>query len=191
MIYHSALKEPLKIDGELDRYESGDSIVFYHDLTNGIHPDFYRVDVIYAEPAWRAGYKIFADRAGVPDSSYSAFQKYLANISNVILALGIPAYITMGSHMKKQLAPDHLIDIKLNGGKALLGIWNADPIQITTNLEAIQYVADHYQIALDFSCGYGNTAKVMKEHGKNFICSDLNKNCIYYIAKELMGYADR
>lgn len=185
-IYHSALKDDLKIDRELEYYEAAGSIALHHNIEDGPHHKFSQADVIYAEPAWRDGYEKFMRRAGANGS----FKSYLSWISNVILALEIPAYVVMGSHMKKQLAPDITMPIKLHGYKCLLGIWKADEIEAITNYDAVNQIAERYSCILDFCCGYGNTAIAAKRHNKRFICSDVNGKCIYYIAKELMGYAD-
>lgn len=185
-IYHSALKDDLKIDRELKYYESGGSIALQHNLEAGPHHKFGHADVIYAEPAWRDGYEKFMRRAGVKGD----FNAYLAAINNIILGLDIPAYIVMGAHMKKQIAPDLTMPIKLHGYKCLLGIWRADEIDAITNYDAVNQIAEKYSCILDFCCGYGNTAIAAKGHGKRFVCSDVNGKCIYYIAKELMSYAD-
>jgi hypothetical protein len=183
-IYHSALKDDLEIDHELDYYESGGSISIKHNIEDGPHHVFSRADVIYAEPAWRDGYEKFMLRAGATGD----FKKYLVCISNVILALDIAAYIVMGRHMKRQLAPDLTMPIKLHGYKCLLGIWKADAIEAKTNYDAVNHIASEYSCMLDFCCGYGNTAVAAKNHNKRFVCSDVNRKCIYYIAMELMGY---
>jgi hypothetical protein len=183
-IYHSALKADLKINQELEYYEADGSIALQHNIEDGPHHVFAQADVIYAEPAWRDGYDKFMHRAGATGD----FKAYLAAISNAILELDVPAYIVMGSHMKKQLAPDLTIPIKLHGYRCLLGIWKADAIEARTNYDAVNRMAEEYSCILDFCCGYGNTAFAAKSHGKRFVCSDVNGKCIYYIAKELMGY---
>lgn len=183
-IYHSALKDDLKISRSLERYEHLGSIVVRHNIEHGYHPDFQQADVIYAEPAWRNGYEKFMRRADTEGS----FRSYLASISNLICTLEVPSYIVMGQHMKKQLTPDHIIPIKLHGYKCFLGIWNAEPIEAATNYDAVNTIASVHSCILDFCCGYGNTARAAIRHGKRFICSDINGHCIYYIAKELMGY---
>lgn len=186
--YHSALKDDLKIEGELDYYESNGSVVLCYDLTTGIHPSFRSADVIYSEPSWKDGYEKFQDRAGsLSDKSYYGFLAYIDSIKKVIEELKIPAYIIMGKHMQKRLNPDHVMDIMLHSYKSVLGVWNAELPEVKTNQDVLKFISEKYFCALDFSCGYGNTAVAMLGQGKQFICSDINKKCVYYIATEIMG----
>lgn len=184
-IYHSALKPEMEIKGELDYYESNGSVVLQRDIIKCIHPTFWNATAIYSEPAWRSGYQKFLSRAGRDGN----FNDYLDAIGNTVFRLGIPSYIVIGSHMKKRLHPEGTIPIKLHGYKCLLAVWNACPPEgLITNYDALNYVADHHFNVLDFSCGYGNTARAMLSRGKKFICSDINTRCVYYIATEIMGY---
>jgi hypothetical protein len=186
--YHSALKDDLKIDGELDHYESGGSIVFCRDLTAGTHPTFRSADVIYSEPSWKDGYKKFQARAGsLSDGSYYGFLTYIENIKKVIEELKIPSYLIMSKHMQKRLNPDFVMDVVLHSYKSVLGVWNAELPEVKTNQDVLKLISEKYSCALDFSCGYGNTAKAMLGRGKQFICSDVNKKCVFYVATELMG----
>lgn len=188
-IYHSALKDGLAIAGKLDSYETDGSIVFCHDISIGMHPNYFKqADAIYSEPAWKDGYMKFLDRAGAK-SGAADFQQYLSGMRRVILKLNKPAYIVLGRHMLRHLHPDHIIDIKLHGYKCLLGIWHTDPpVGLKTNNDAVSFMADRYQKVLDFSCGYGNVARAMKTRGKHFICSDINRKCVYYVATAVMGF---
>lgn len=186
--YHSALKDDLKIDGELDYYESGSSVVLYHDLTTGIHPAFRFADVIYSEPSWKDGYEKFQDRAGSSgDKSYYGFFAYLSSIKGVIQELKIPTYLIIGKHMQRRLNPDHTMNIMLHTYKSVLGVWNAEPIEVKTNQDVLKFISEKYSCAIDFSCGYGNVAVAMLKQNKQFVCSDVNKRCIYYIATKIMG----
>jgi len=56
--------------------------------------------------------------------------------------------------------------------------------------EMLFFLIDRYGVMLDFSCGYGLTARVATICGRPFICSDVNGKCIYHIAKHYMGYTD-
>lgn len=189
-IYHSALHDELPVDGTLDYYETPQGLVFQYDLTQGIHPRFRRAEVVYSEPAWKDGYAKFAQRAGVPtDPSYAGYLRYLATIDSIINELGVPAYVVLGKHMLKWVHPEYTQSINLHGYECLLGIWHThESVPGHTNDEVLAWVADRYGTVLDFSCGYGNVARAMTERGKQFICSDLNPKCIYYIAREIMGY---
>jgi len=185
-IYHSALKDPLKIDHELERYESKGSLVFYHDVVNGYSPLYNGVDAIYSEPSWRAGYLKFQVRAGTVGASFGV---YLQGILDIVQTLKVPSYLLIGKHMVSMLQPPKVVNTKLHGYDCLLGIWNADSIsEGGFNTDIIDYLADKYARILDFSCGYGNMARALRARGKTFVCSDINKKCVYYVAKEIMRY---
>lgn len=184
--YHSALQEPLKIDGELDFYASGGSIAVCHDVSKGCDIYFSNVDAIYSELAWRDGYDKFMHRADIKGSTYAS---YLDGVLKVIRKLKIPTYIVLGKHAVPILKPPQVVDVKLRGYPCLLGIWyGKDPGSLDTNKDVLEFIGRTYERVLDFSAGYGNVAKVMLSHGKKFVCSDINRKCVYYIAKNFMGY---
>ena len=189
-VYHSALHDEMPVEGQLDEYEALQGLVFQCDLTQGIHPRFRRADAIYSEPAWKDGYAKFARRAGVPtDPSYAGYLRYLNAIDSIIHELRVPAYVVLGKHMLKWVHPERTQPVALHGYEALFGIWFDDrEIPGRTNKDMLAWVADSYDCALDFSCGYGNLAQAMVERGKRFICSDINPKCVYYVAREIMGY---
>lgn len=185
--YHSALKDELVLHGELDYYEKDGSIVMRHDILDGCRDEFWRADVVYTEPAWRDGYQKFSTRADITNPR--PYNEYLDAIRTVITTLSVPAYVVMGKHMVRRLEPDRVVEIRLHGYKCLLGVWNTEPISVYDNYSALQYVVDHIvrRCVLDFCCGYGNTAASAVRAGKQFVCSDLNGKCVYYIAREIMG----
>lgn len=193
-IYHSALKKQLIINNELTEYSKAKSYVFQWDLTKGI-PDIYKqCDLIYVEPSWSQGYDIFQKRCN--DSiDRSNYLDYMIEISRYVNSALHPVYIILEKKIQylfKQ--PSEKILVNLHNYKSDLLIFNdnlnIDNLNITnlTNYNIINILAEKYNLVGDFCCGYGNTAKVFREHNKNFICSDINAKCVYYIAKELMGY---
>lgn len=180
--YHSAHgveKNNLK---ELTFFENNGNIVFKHDLNNGLPELFKNCDCIYSEPAWKSGYEIFKKRANVIDFGY---KDYMNSIEKTIKELNKPTFIVGGKHMLKYLKPDHQIDIRFNGFYALLLQWNTDLIEVKNNLKIIEYLSEKFNTVLDFSCGYGQ--HLFKFN--NFIGSDINGKCIYYLAKN-MGLKD-
>jgi hypothetical protein len=193
--YHSALQDDLDLP-ELSFYESAGSTVFQHDLTAEIPEIFRTVDVIYSEPAWRAGYEVFQERS--KPTTVSTFKVYLEAIKKFIATLNKPTFMIIGKHMLKALMPnDGYYEIMLNKWEAILGLWNIDEVTfdalnmeggLINNNNVIDFVVTRYNIIGDFSCGYGNVAASAVKNGKKFVCSDLNAKCVYYIAKNYMGY---
>jgi hypothetical protein len=125
----------------------------------------------------------------------------LEAIEKLIATLNKPTFMVIGKHMLKALMPnDGYYEIRLNKWDALLGLWNIDgdtfdalndamsDNRITNNLDVIDFVTKQYDIIGDFSCGYGNVAAGAVKKGKKFVCSDLNAKCVYYTAKNYMGY---
>jgi len=198
--YHSALKPELELP-EMVGYEAGGSVVFAHDIVRGGHIHFENADAIYSEPSWRDGYGKFRSRAGIEDGDYKA---YLAAMRRVIVRLAVPTYMVIGKHMVRALKPAETWPIELRGYPAVLGVWNTainvpEIDALAANLHpllgavtpaiVVHYVCQRHDMILDFNCGYGNLAAAALEHGKRFICSDINRKCVYYVATRYMGAA--
>jgi len=182
-VYHSALKPALNITQELDYYRNDRGVVFAWDLTQGIHELFRTADAIYAEPAWRAGYAKFLARAGAAGTS--DFRDYLYAIRATVEMLHIPTYIVIGKHMLKMLHPPEVVPVKIHGYGALAAVWHARPPRKAENIDDLcDLVCAKHETVLDFSCGYGSTAR----KASRFVCSDINLHCVYVVAKEIMGY---
>lgn len=201
--YHSALKKlkgrDIDVEGKLEGgYTNGNSSTKTWDVLEAliappsisVPQEFNKADVIYTEPAWRHGYEKFNEKVGKEAGSY---KEYLKAILNVISQLDVPAYIIGSQYMVTKMNPDdiHKVRMELHDVEAYVMLWNgADFVprhEIYTRLDAIHYVAENYDCLLDFSCGYGGTAKVAQEHDTNFICTDINPKCTYYVATEFLG----
>jgi hypothetical protein len=186
-IYHSALKPELIVGKEIMSYKSGGNYVFVNDMTKS-KPELHNIDVIYSEPSWQKGYSVFAERAGTKTGE---FREYLSSIKEIIDLYNCPVFLTIGKHMTRTLKPEHVGEIKLNGGNALIGIWNHEKVEFSSNIDVIEYVTTKFNNILDFSCGYGNIVEYCIKKGKNFTCCDINAKCIYYIARAYMGMVDK
>lgn len=183
--YHSALSTEKTDLKELDYFTSGGSTVLCHDLNNiaNIPAIFYKCDAIYSEIAWRAGYNEFIKRA---DKSAQGYNYYLISMREIIKLFKKPAFIVGGRHALKLLKPDHYSQNKLHGVDAILMIWNHYNIHAKDNASIISYIAKKYETILDFSCGYGCNLHAFR----HFIASDINRRCVYYIAKKYLKYTD-
>lgn len=184
MAYHSALKEEELIAGELSEWSADGSVVFEWDITRGVHPYFRRADALYSEPSWRQGYPKFLKRAGADGSS--DFSEYLAMLQRVIFELALPSYVVMGKHMFKALAPPLTAPVDIHGYGGLVGVWNAEtPPETVADIDTlVNWVCEQHETVLDPCCGYGNVAT----HAQRFVCADINRKCVYYIAKRYLGY---
>lgn len=185
--YHSALKKEVEGLPSLAFHTSNGNMVFQHDISKGVPLDYDQCDVIYTEPAWRDGYELFLDRAGAENTSYL---EYVVRMADFIGHTRTPIYMIVGKHVIKEFPkPVNIAPIKLHGYTTYLCVWN-DKQQVNgiTNYDVIKQLSGIYDIVGDFNAGYGNTAKIFQDAGKKFICSDINGKCVYYIAKNLMGY---
>lgn len=180
-VYHSAFKEEFTDLSKLDYYEKNNSYVFKHDLNDGVHELFSKCDCIYSEPAWQNGYELFIERA---DEKSLTYKDYLKSIESVIIELKNPSFIVGGKHMLRYITPHNHINIRFNGFNAILMFWFSNIIEVKNNKELLDILSKTYYTVLDFSCGYGE--HLLKFD--NFIGCDINDKCIYYIAKNYMGY---
>jgi len=170
------LKPELEIHRELSWFQCNRGIAFEWDITKGIHFLFWRAEALYTEPAWRDGYSRFLDRAGAAEST---FGQYLYSLRKTIEIMRIPAYVVMGKHMLKMLSPPETSPVRIHGYSALVGTWNAKVPPPGTTDDILKFVCERYETILDPCCGYGNVARA----AKRFICSDINRKCIYYISE--------
>ncbi len=181
-IYHSALSQELDVKKELDRFTDGNSIVFAHDINKGITKDFLDCDCVYSELAWNKGYESFQKRAGKED--FLSYKDYLLNIQKILIDLNKPSYIIGGKHMLKTINPHHYSTIILNGFEAVLMVWNTGIILSKNTNELLKELSFKYNKVLDFCVGYGNHLSMFK----SFVASDINKKCVYFVAKSQLGY---
>lgn len=181
--YHSAFSDAKTNLRELDVFKRGNKLVFQHDIKNGTHPAFHDCDFVYTEPAWRSGYEKFQIRANVEMSTH---KKYLVSIKSIIEELQKPTIIIGGLHMLKVLSPLYYTHIKLHQMDSIAMFWNMSPITTKKTVDLLDILAVRHGTMLDFSCGYGSHL----HRFNNFICSDINRNCVYYVAKTYMGYGD-
>lgn len=182
MVYHSALKPGLDIKRGIDEFHADGSVVFAWDVTLGAHPYFWMADALYTEPSWRDGYEKFLSRAAQEGSS--SFSEYLAALKNVIATLKIPSYVVMGKHMVRALDPPQAASVRVHGYGALVGAWNVSVPHVEALDALVKFVCETHRTVLDPCCGYGSVAAV----AERFVCSDINRRCVYYVAKTYMGY---
>ena len=124
-MYHTALKSKFdtknvspskKIFGK--RY-----LFFQNDIMqNGIPDEISECDVIYGEPPWPHGFKIFNKRTNVKDNR--TYKDFADILGSEILRLKKPFFMTIGKTLLKML-PSHAghCQIKLNGAESFMVWW--------------------------------------------------------------------
>ena len=179
--YFSALRDPATEWPSLSFHkgERGDS--FQADISKGIPAAMYKADIWYAEPPWRHGFHKFADRARV--SQQMSYEQMLEILKVAIKGSGIPTVLVTGRHAINKLDAEDVAMIKLNGYVAVAGLWGvAAWNDVPDTVEVLSRLAEQYKCIGDFCCGYGKAGRIFAEAGRRYIMSDLNPQCIGYIA---------
>lgn len=191
MIYHTATHNGANRQDPAHNVDSlihtGNGItVFQHDICKGLdaHGLFKKCDAVYSEPAWRPGYKAFTDGTIADGSTYA---NYLDGIVRCIRELGVPAFILCGKSMLRKLEPDRIEKARFEYHKfndARFAIYNyAGEFPAKDEIQAKDFITTHFKNVLDFSCGYGGLADAAIRNGCNATLSDINTDCIQYIAR--------
>lgn len=191
--YHSAHRPPQQI-AEVKRWEGNGCLAFAHDLMSlpVLPPEFGACDVLTAEIPWQRGFGTFNERAGVDDGrTYKAF---LGRVSDIVDAATVPVYLITGRHALPRLpAPDTITDTRLNEWDAVILGYRPDPAIGSETFGVVQEMlhrlAQTYECAGDFCCGYGRTGRFFLRSGKRAVLSDFNASCVGYVAEHAPGWA--
>lgn len=185
--YHSAHKKPVRVAAGYDHFEGRGVAAFVHDIIDGPLPAAYQnCDVLVADLPWRKGFDEFNRRAGVRDGrSYPEFMKA---VSRIVTAEAVcPTYLITGKHALPYLPqPDIVLPMRLNEDDAVAIGYRpgveafGDDYPIAQ--EFLHTLAENYTRVGDFCCGYGRTGRFFVRAGKRAVLSDMNRDCIGYIA---------
>tara|TARA_B100001057_G_scaffold500494_1_gene615891 strand:- start:694 stop:1305 length:612 start_codon:yes stop_codon:yes gene_type:complete len=196
--YHTAMKINIDTFNDImpeEYFEKNENIVFRYDLMNfdKLHY-FEKADVIYSEPPFPHGFKIFNERADIEDQrSYSDFAKSLSlSIKNI----NKPTFIICGKILLKKLPQaKNVFPIKLSVHNldTFVAVWNYQvKFNISDTNDLIKNIAKEFNTIGDFCCGYGNNIfKFISHDQKKFIASDLNGKCVAIVKKRLKDYYDQ
>jgi len=189
--YHSALKPEDPCAAALAKHVFPDgSIALQWDITTGKLPgEFGQCDCFYVEPPWRAGMKVFNQRANSPDH---ILKDVVQGIASVVTSEQRPIVLICGkqdskTYMRLCPEPQQTIQTQIAFHKcdALAFLWNI-PYGLDLNPESnetlCKSLAETYDCVGDFVCGYGRTAKIFRDYGNRFVMSDYNAKCIGHMA---------
>jgi hypothetical protein len=188
-LYHTALlKGSITFDNvrPTSFAELPNGIIMQNDfIKNGLPQQFDGCDLLYAEPPWPHGLKVFNKRAGVNDFPYEK----LVNAFNQLLQFtDKPVYLFVGSQMLKQLIqPKQVFDTKLNGGDGLMAVWNDSYDGSHESTVAIcKNLGKRYNIIGEFMAGYGASVKsFLRGGGKKFVAADFDGKCVTVMASQI------
>lgn len=192
--YHGA-HEPAVEAPAVERWEGNGCTAFAHDLMSSstLPAEYDACDVMVTDLPWQRGYETFNERAGVEDGrTYAAFMQRVAEI---VEATTVPLYLITGRHALAKLPePATVLPMMLNEWEAIAiayrpgdeadGNYGVAP-------EFLHALAQRYDVAGDWCCGYGRTARFFLRSGKRAVMSDFNPRCIGYISEHAPEWAAR
>ena len=193
-LYHTALKKGsltyLDVP-ETNYVEHPLGLMIKSDIINeGLPQQMLDCDVIYAEPPWPHGFKIFNERAGIKHNDYNdlsdAIKEAIVFCSSK--EASTPFYLLLGKTMLSKLPdPNELHETILNGNDAFMAVWN-DSYEgnLSSTYEICHTLGGRYKKFGDFTCGYGACVKAFLEGGgESFIASDYDGKCITVMSANL------
>jgi hypothetical protein len=184
--YHSAHKPPIDARS-VERWSGPGCLAFVHDIlsTPALPGEYVICDVLVADLPWQRGYETFNERAGVDDGR--TYATFMQRVAELVEATDVPTYLITGKHALSRLpTPAMTLPMMLNEWEAIAicyrpgseadGRYGVAP-------EFLHALAQRYAIAGDFCAGYGRTGRFFLRAGKRAVLSDLNPQCIGYIAE--------
>jgi hypothetical protein len=178
--YHSALHDPIEVNGSLDYFEKDGNVALVNNVLDGIPSVFNKCDILYSEISWIDGLDKFNKRA----NSSLDFTQYITAINSIIRNSKVPTII-IGSIkiLSKIEKPHQILETKINGANAKAFVYNYDFDGMhSTTTSIILNIASKFNCVGDFCCGYGNTGRIFKKMNKKFVMSDYNSKCIKFIS---------
>lgn len=191
--YHGAHAPPVDAP-PLQRWEGERCVAFVHDiLTSPTLPDIYgQCDVMAIDLPWQNGYERFNERAGIADGR--TYAQFMARVSELVETGSVPPlYLVTGKHALPRLPkPDVVLPMRLNEDEAVAigyrpGLESEGQYGVAP--EFLHALAQRYECAGDWCCGYGRTGRFFLRSGKRAVLSDFNPQCIGHIAEHAPAWA--
>ncbi len=181
-LYNSAIKNGTVVESAepTERFRLGRSIgQRWNIVTEPPPPELYKCDVVYCEPPFPAGIKVFDERAGESTPSYAAFAIRFAAAWSTITA---PKYAITNSRLLSNLPePDGIVKTKLNGHAEKVAWWNGpEPPPGLSNLALCEWLGHRFSRMADITCGYGRPLIhfCKSRQGNSFLGTDYDPHCI-------------
>jgi hypothetical protein len=192
--YHGAHKPPVDAP-PVDRWEGPSCTAFVHDLLASptLPDEFDQCDVLVTDLPWQVGFDTFNKRANITDGR--TYGTFMVRVSELVESTRTPLYLVTGRHALVKLpTPDVVLPMRLNEDEAVAVGYrpgNEADGRYGVAPEFLHTLAQRYDIAGDFCCGYGRTARFFLRSGKKAVMSDVNPTCIGYIAQNATAWAGR
>ena len=189
--YHSALKGGTIENAQpLQRFVYGNSLAFAYDVFDPLPSEFDACDFFYMEPPYPAGVKVFDERMGISGRTYSDLAKRISQfIDSTNKPVVMPMSKTVIKHYPKptqEFEVDFTHSVKTF--KTMVYVWNTKYVWSTqlaepkTTEEVLVRLLNTHKCVGDLFCGYGKTAQIAVDQGKDFVVSDYNPSCIGFIS---------
>jgi len=198
-MYFSALKKRAKDDAITfiqqfppasftDRHLIGrSSVVFRHDIVNGLPIEYNYVDVLYSDIVWPKGMKVFNEAA----EAGTDYEQYMGALVSIIKSVRVPVFIVAGMAEQKRFeSANDFRPITLNGDRAWLYSWR-ETVKSNEAVKILKEIARGHDRIGDFCCGLGRTGKVFYDLGKSFVMSDINGRCVTAIVEDSKEWEKR
>tara|TARA_R110002167_G_scaffold181283_2_gene381524 strand:+ start:377 stop:970 length:594 start_codon:yes stop_codon:yes gene_type:complete len=184
IIYNSALKtnNTYQFQGlpPTERFEQDGCVGLRRNIiTEGYYEELETCDIIYAEPPFPSGIKVFDERAKEKTQSYSKFAECFSTLWEKLNKK--PRLAITNKRLEKFLSePDFKTKVKLNTNWETLSCWGIEIPDKLTNLQACQYIGRSFSRIGDITCGYGIPVMAFKKSktGNTFVASDYDPHCI-------------
>lgn len=179
--YHTALHEDDVDASNVYRWERGGSQAFVHDIALGLPLEFHACDVLYADLPWADGYDEFHHRAGVKMAL--PYEKWLYRLNGTLALSGKPWLVAGGAAVLRGIGAEWVTRFRLNNSVAVMLGAGLPKFNFDEDETVLRKLAARFKCVGDFCAGYGRSARVFAQAGKQFIVSDVNPKCIGYIAQ--------
>lgn len=191
--YHSAHKPPIQAQPQWVYEGQGIGVSarvldIMDDTPEAIlstNPGYASCDVLVTDLPWQRGFEVFNERAGIDDGrNYAGFMRA---VRGLVETATVPTWLITGLHALRHLPkPDLVLPMRLNDDEAVAIGYRPGPEAFSGDYpiaqEFLHTLAEHYECAGDFCCGYGRTGRFFARAGKRAVLSDFNPRCIGYIA---------
>jgi hypothetical protein len=143
--------------------------------------------VFYSDLPWYTnfGFQRFNDRAAVYDGR--TYQQFMDAITAILTTVQVPTMFVTGHHAKPHLPPPtYKFPLHLNEYPAVAYCYHFDgkPPVAKSAAAVLHEMADRFACVGDYCCGYGTAGRIFAQHGKRFVMSDFNPQCIGAFATE-------
>lgn len=199
LAYHSVHLDPEPAEPR-DWWTDGESVAFVRDVSavhdtpaHRLPAEYDSCDLLYADLPWRSGYSRYVDRAGAETVSWSTF---MTIVGWKLAAWNKAAVIVTGIHARRFLPPaaqELPVRMPVAGRQqAIAYVYGAGftPEWDGTD-ELLTYLAARFERVGDFCAGYGWAPRAFARAGRSFVASDINPQCVGYIAEHAAEWRPR